>query len=358
MPTNAQCQANLDNLLASIPDPNGSLIRSYVTAKAAEGLKVSSLRNIADNLATLVNEALNTDIRDLGREELRAVIGRLSARKSPATVDGFVAHVRAYYRWLNDGDLPKDVKIGTKRLHRDHFRDVEPITQDELLALLEAASRGVRRPTALRRMALIWLLWDSGFRISEAMSLRIQDVTFDEKGGAKLALPRGAERLKTGPRTIYAVECVGSLRAWLDMHPDPAPGSYVFCTNSPRRNMQPSSWSNMLKALCKDAGIRHINSHLFRHTRATRAARNGWNEPQLRAYFGWAGESGMPARYVHLAHRDMEATVRKDAGVDDLGFFVAEGHKTCPMCAEDIKAAALKCKHCGSLLDKVQGHRG
>lgn len=31
--------------------------------------------------------------------------------------------------------------------------------------------------------------------------------------------------------------------------------------------------------------------------------------------------------------------------------------KQCPFCAEDIRAAAVKCKHCGSMLDRAAGQQ-
>lgn len=32
--------------------------------------------------------------------------------------------------------------------------------------------------------------------------------------------------------------------------------------------------------------------------------------------------------------------------------------KPCPFCAETVLAAAVKCKHCGSMLDKIPGAEG
>jgi integrase/recombinase XerD len=46
---------------------------------------------------------------------------------------------------------------------------------------------------------------------------------------------------------------------------------------------------------------KELHPHLFRHTAATERARLGWNEAQMRAYFGWSKSTDMPSRYVHLA---------------------------------------------------------
>jgi hypothetical protein len=75
----------------------------------------------------------------------------------------------------------------------------------------------------------------------------------------------------------------------------------------------------MLRALAKRAGLRHINPHLFRHSRATRAAESGWNESVMRTYFGWQPGSRMASHYVHLAQGQIEERVRKDAHLDPLG---------------------------------------
>jgi hypothetical protein len=57
-----------------------------------------------------------------------------------------------------------------------------------------------------------------------------------------------------------------------------------------------------------------VNPHLLRHTRATEAARSGWNEEQMRKFFGWAPGSPMPSTYTHLTAEDMRERVLKDRG--------------------------------------------
>jgi hypothetical protein len=72
--------------------------------------------------------------------------------------------------------------------------------------------------------------------------------------------------------------------------------------------------------------------HDFRHTRATEAARDNWNEEKMRCYFGWKPGSRMPSLYTHLALGDLREQVRRDAGLDDHG---------CVQPTETVTAAQL-----------------
>lgn len=343
MTTPAQDQRYLEKILSRLPPPDGPRIRRYVAAKAAQGVKASSLRNIATSLERWALDSRAPDLLAMSRDDLVEAIGAMSRHLSQATVDHAISCLRAYVRWHNDDELPKEYRIGTKRLAASHLRDVEPLSREEFSALLEVGEQGLDRRAARRRVALLWLLWDSGLRISEALSLRVRNLRFTESGlHIHLPSPAPGLKLKTGSRAVFVVECAASVRAWL-AYGALGPHDWVFSTHT-GRPLQAASWSNMLKSLSQQAALRHVNSHLFRHTRATRAARKGWNEPQLRAYFGWSAGSPMPARYVHLAARDMEARILEDHAAPAQ----EAGMKMCPMCAEDIKTAAVKCKHCGS----------
>jgi hypothetical protein len=94
-----------------------------------------------------------------------------------------------------------------------------------------------------------------------------------------------------------------------------------------------------------------LSCHDFRHSRATRRA--DWGEAKLRLYHGWSRMSDMPSRYVRTHIDDLRTQVLQDAGItprdpDKVGGSPS-GMKDCPMCAEEIKAAAWRCKHCREL---------
>lgn len=313
--------AYVGRVLATYSHANQDLARKYVDQRRAEGVKVSSLMNVAVALRVLDRDHAGRPLPSLTPQDLAASLLRYTASHAPASATSWAAVVRSYYRHLNDGELPPAIGKALKRKHREEWRDVMPITTDERDALLRAAADTPQRGAAARRQALVWTLWDSGFRVSELLALRVGSFEPDEKGGALLRLPKDAPDLKTGPRTIYVVECVGPLKTWLAFHPRAAdPKAPLFPSKDDHsRSPWPQNVNGMLEELCGRAGVRKTNPHLFRHTRATRAAIAGWNEAQLRAYFGWSATSTMAARYVHLSQRNMEDRVRQDANLDPLG---------------------------------------
>ncbi len=53
---------------------------------------------------------------------------------------------------------------------------------------------------------------------------------------------------------------------------------------------------------------------------------------------------------VAVTNREVEA-VRQAANTVEKPVEASMGEKTCPMCAESVKAAAKKCKHCGHMFE-------
>ena len=312
----------IERLLSEASTTNRDLMLRYMTAKRASGLKSNSLINTALALSHLDAEAAGTPIPDLTPEALTAILERYTRTHQASSVNSWAAVVRGFFRWHNQGELPKSITWALKRQHKAFMGDFKVLTEQDLQALLQAADRGPQRGTVAKRQALINLLWDSGFRISEAMSLQIGDFQPDERQGANLRLVhRHGADLKTGPRTIYVLDCVPALKVWLEFHPDPGNVSAPLFPG--HRNHEQPMWPNnvatLLRELAEQAGISHVHPHLFRHARATRAAIMGWNEPQMRAYFGWSSGSAMPGHYIHLSQRNMEDRVRQDAGADAMG---------------------------------------
>lgn len=262
------------------------------------------------------------------------VIGEYRGSLGPQTFYNRIGLLRTYLRDLLGVEvLPPALNKATKLRKPKEEVVGQLVTVEERDAMLAwAADMGSGRSATawnLEAVGILWALWDSGFRASELLSLNVSDVRF-EGPGAWLALRIGAPDLKTGPRTIYVTECVPALRAWLSMHPSGTePRAPLFPGLRNRSGLKSLTYDVFLvlfKRIADECGVNerhagfgHITPHDFRHSCATRKAKLGWNESQLRKYFGWSSKSHMPSIYVHLNLDDMKAQVLRDNGITETG---------------------------------------
>lgn len=321
------------DLLRRVGATNQKVSETYYIAKQAQGVSNSTLIGVMGALEKLDRLSEQTPFDEITPEQLTRIVAQFAEGKSDFTTRTLTKHWAAFYAWRNDGECPKQIKRAFHRKAPRPTRTIVPITQQEFDAMLQGMERDCVNEAPdryARRRAILWTLWDSGFRISELLALRIESFRPDaDSKGARLVLPPNAPDLKTGPRSIYVVECVGPIRAWLALHPQRNdPKAALFPAFSKRNDrMWPHSIDRLLETTCHRGGIRKVNPHLFRHTRATRAAETGWNEAELRAYFGWESTSRMAAHYVHLAQAHMDQRIREDAKMDPLGSRIREDPK-------------------------------
>lgn len=229
-----------------------------------------------------------------------------------ASVGLAAATLKLFYRWLlGDYDRPRSFWSALRVPEATPTQLVEPLTEPELNRLL-AHCRTVRD------RALVALLADSGFRRHELAALRVGDVEFDDaSGGAWVRLEGEGRSLKSGPRKVFVVRAAPFLRDHLISHPSAGdPNSPLFCSQSRRSAtgmLSANAISLLVRHLYQRAGTRRVHPHMFRHTRATEAARNNWGDAKMRLFFGWKEGSRTPHRYIHLRHEDLRAQVLADA---------------------------------------------
>ena len=197
-----------------------------------------------------------------------------------------------------------------------------------------------------RDRALVTVLYESGARIGELLTMRIGGVRPDPHG-AVLTVSG-----KTGGRRILIVESAPTLFAWLSVHPTGADPDAPLWTNVgwPRHGapMDHGSVCGVLRRVARKAGIKkRVHAHLFRHSRASFLA-NRMTEAQMNAYFGWIQGSDMPRTYVHLSGRDVDDAIlamhglrRSDAQTERVTTGPA-----CPKCRAVVLPNAVSCPQC------------
>ncbi len=249
--------------------------------------------------------------------------------------------IKAFYKWLvgNGEEYPPAVRWVRTSMN-DKRRMPKILSEEELEALI----RAVQNP---RSKALFSLLADTGLRIGEALSLKVDSVVFDEHGAAIEVSG------KTGERYVRLFRSLPELTAWRAAHPNWADGEWVF----PKLDGSgPLSWAmanKILKRAARKAGVvRRVHFHMLRHTAATRYAAMGVNEPIMNAQMGWEQGSRMPRTYIHLAREAQDRAILQAQGVE-----VEEGQETptlCPRCGAENPARAPWCWRCKAPVDAAE----
>lgn len=112
----------------------------------------------------------------------------------------FKVALKVFYRWLknSDEDPPETRWIRTTVSRRGRILPEQLITEEEIQRMLSKAVN-------TRDRAFIMMLYDAGLRPSEILSLKINNVNFDDYGAYLVV------NGKTGPRRVRLLESVRAL---------------------------------------------------------------------------------------------------------------------------------------------------
>ena len=174
----------------------------------------------------------------------------------------------------------------------------EPLTQAEVLALMDACSR--RAPTGRRDRALICVLWRAQLRISEALALKPSD--FDDRGTLRVLRGKGQKHRIA----VLDAQACAELTTWLWARDKLGLNGHqtIFCTLRGAR-MNPAQMREKLPRLAKKAGItKRVHCHGLRHTGASELASEGVDLITIQQQLGHSSASTTD-RYLHQINPQM-----------------------------------------------------
>jgi integrase/recombinase XerD len=244
------------------------------------GLAAATLAAYAGDLRDFADARGTTDAWDRGPE---AALRYLAARTrrgrrhdpglAPTSLRRRAAAIRGFYRFaFGEGLLGLDVAAHLDLPKMPRLLP-DTLTVAEVGRLLAAAAAAGPRDAAL-----LELLYAAGLRISEALRLDLEDLSFDGqfvrvigKGDHERLVPVGAVALE-------------ALRVWLDgaraeliaaHHVEPIRGGPVFVADRGQRLARQQAWAAVKRAAAR-AGIRaHVSPHTLRHSFATHLLEGG-----------------------------------------------------------------------------------
>ena len=280
------------------------------------------------------------------KESLMKLVNEVdSTDYAPASKHDFKTILKLFFKWYkgNDEFFPPEVSWIKSRLKNKHKLPEELITEEEVFRLAKAADHP-------RDKALILVLYETGCRIGEILTIKMKNVQFDQYGAVLRVTG------KTGDRRVRIISSAPTLSSWIEIHAkadNPEAPLWPPLSNGYKYRetcMEYRSVYFMLKQLAIKAGIKkRIFPHLFRHSRATALA-GKLTEAQMKEYFGWVQASDMASVYVHLSGRDvdkallaLQGIIKPDDKKEDKMVVCL-----CPRCKEKNSPIAKFCLRCGT----------
>jgi integrase len=164
----------------------------------------------------------------------------------------------------------------------------EILTADQVKDMIASARKEHDR-------AFIMVLWESGLRIGELLTLQKRLVSFDSQGAVLIV------EGKTGQRRVRISESADILNLWIARR-----------SLNPESRIFPHSYAAYrlrIRTIARRSGLDlRVYPHLFRHSRATFLCAY-LTEAQLSAFMGWTIGSSMARIYVHLSGHDLDAAL-------------------------------------------------
>lgn len=282
-----------------------NLVREFLSYLQVEkGLARNSLESYRRDLRRLEAWADESGVavQDLTRKDLRAWIAQLSREGlAPASVSRAVSAARGLFHFLLlDGHLKshptEDLDTPQGVAHLPRF-----LTVEEMQRLLDVPETGTEE--GLRDRAILELMYATGLRVSELVSIKPGDVDLD--AGLLVCHGKGSKerRIPIGKSAVRWLQQYLSVRA---RHSKERSSPQLFLNSSGGPLTRQIIWAK-LKRYARQANLPDISPHTLRHSFATHLLQRGADSRSVQALLGHSDISTTQI-YTHITDTHMRAT--------------------------------------------------
>ena len=283
---------------------NLRLIERFLEMMAAErGAAANTLAAYRRDLEAYAEDR-DSDLRKAGPDDIRAYLSSIEAQGlARSSAARKLSAIRQFHRFLHGDGLSPDNPATAIESPRAARPLPSMITAEEVERLLEAArtrvaqSSGKRLIKALRLMALIELLYATGLRISELVTLSPRAAMAEKdfilvrgKGGRERLVPVSAAARAAVEAYLAALAKSGA-----------AASKWLFPSSGAEGHLTRQHVAVELKALAREAGLAadRLSPHVLRHGFASHLLAGGADLRAVQQMLGHADISTTQI-YTHV----------------------------------------------------------
>ncbi|MCA3225546.1 MAG: tyrosine recombinase XerC [Burkholderiales bacterium] len=285
--------------MRSLPAPAEAFLHDCRTLRRMSAATLTAYRRDLTELAQLAAAAQVADLRALTQAEVRRFAARLHGRGlAPASLARLLSAWRSFYRWLGQRQEVTVNPVVGVRAPRRARRLPKALPVDQAVRLVSQAPED--GALALRDKAMVELLYSSGLRLAELVSLDWRafgaeggqaasvswidlpqrEVVVTGKGGKQRQVPLGAAAAR-------------ALQAWLAVRGTLArlePRALFVSARGTR--LAPRSVQQRLEQLARRLGLGvHVHPHVLRHSMASHVLQSSGDLRAVQELLGHANIS-------------------------------------------------------------------
>lgn len=255
------------------------VVKIYIASMAVENKSKGTIRGYYQILRRFF-EAVKKPFNAIDTNDIRVFLYNYQRDHGikKSTLEHMRVVINAFYSWL----------VSEEILEKNPARKIQPIE-------VQRKTRHAMTPLELeylrtccedpRDKAVVDFLFATGCRVSECANVLLTDINWDSRS----VLIRHGKGDKE--RTVFFnPECEVSLKAYLSSRKGQS--EYLFCrSRAPFDGMSGKALEDIIHSVCKRASEHlhtHITPHVFRHTMATVALKNGMPIEQVQQLLGHA----------------------------------------------------------------------
>jgi integrase/recombinase XerD len=229
---------------------------------------------------------LNKSPDEVTVDDVKSYMAENLTDKSSSTIIVFLSAIRYAFSTI----LEKDITINIKRPKREK-RIPDVLTRDELKKLLSVI------PTKKSKLMLS-LIYACGFRVSELINLKVNDLDFDEMTGYVRMGKGKKDRIFNIPKFLSK-----SLKKQVEKQKESA-SKYLF--SGPNEKLTDRNIQKIVRVASKKANInKKVSPHTLRHSFATHLLEDGVDIRKIQELLGHADLSTTQI-YTHISTEELK----------------------------------------------------
>lgn len=234
--------------------------------------------------------------------------GKPIAPMRAVSVQSYYRVIRTFCNWLTEEEYATASPMAKIKPPVARPDQVQPLTPQQIAQLVRGAKAS---EYPLRNVAIIYLILDTGLRVSEVCSLVLGDVDMDNWSLRVMGKGNKARTVYAGSRA-----CQKALSDYLRQREreDTDP---LFQSEQGGKKLTTMGIYHIVQECGKMGGVARCGPHALRHTFAFNFIRGGGSEFTLQTMLGHTSLA-MTRKYVNLAGADMSAQARAVGALDSV----------------------------------------